>query len=35
MADTFVENGLIPEEVDVSSFFSDEFAEDTTGDSVE
>jgi sulfonate transport system substrate-binding protein len=35
MADTFVDNGLIPDEVDVSSFFSDEFAEDTTGDSVE
>jgi sulfonate transport system substrate-binding protein len=35
MADTFTENGLIPDEVDVSSFFTDEFAEDTTGDSVE
>jgi sulfonate transport system substrate-binding protein len=35
MADTFTENGLIPDEVDVSSFFTDEFADDTTGASVE
>lgn len=35
MADTFVANGLIPEEVDVSSFFSDQFADATTGDAVE
>jgi sulfonate transport system substrate-binding protein len=34
MADTFTENGLIPDEVDVSSFFTDEFADVTTGDAV-
>jgi sulfonate transport system substrate-binding protein len=34
MADTFTENGLIPESVDVSSFFTDEFADVTTGDAV-
>ncbi|MDN4161527.1 ABC transporter substrate-binding protein [Nocardioides abyssi] len=34
MADTFTANGLIPEEVDVTDFFSDQFAEATTGDAV-
>ncbi|WP_216656403.1 ABC transporter substrate-binding protein [Nocardioides marmotae] len=34
MADAFTANGLIPEEVDVSGFFSDQFAEATTGDAV-
>lgn len=35
MADAFTENGLIPDQVDVSSFFTDEFADVTTGDAVE
>lgn len=35
MADTFFENGLLPDEVDVSEFFTDEFAEFTTGEAVE
>lgn len=35
MADTFFENGLLPEEVDISEFFTDEFVDVTTGDSVE
>lgn len=35
MADAFVGAGLLPEEVDVSSFFSDQFADATTGDAVE
>ena len=34
MADTFTANGLIPDEVDVSSFFTDQFADATTGDAV-
>ena len=34
MADTFAANGLIPDEVDVSSFFDDRFADATTGDAV-
>jgi sulfonate transport system substrate-binding protein len=35
MADTFFENDLLPDEVDVSEFFTDEFAELTTGEAVE
>ena len=35
MADAFTEAGLIPDEVDVSSYFTDEFADATTGDAVE
>ena len=35
MADTFFENGLLPEKVDISTFFTDEFADVTTGDSVD
>ncbi len=35
MADAFHDNGLIPDEVDVSSFFTDEFADATTGSAVE
>lgn len=34
MADAFTDNDLIPDEVDVSSYFSDEFNEDTTGSAV-
>lgn len=34
MADVFAANGLIPDEVDVSGFFDDQFAEATTGDAV-
>jgi sulfonate transport system substrate-binding protein len=35
MADTFTDNGLIPDEVDVSGYFTDEFADVTTGDAVQ
>jgi sulfonate transport system substrate-binding protein len=35
MADTFFDNGLLPEEVDIADFFTDEFVEETTGESVE
>jgi sulfonate transport system substrate-binding protein len=35
MADTFYENGLLPDEVDIADFFTDEFVEETTGESVE
>ncbi len=34
MADAFTEAGLIPDDVDVSSYFTDEFADATTGDAV-
>ena len=30
MADTFAENGLIPNKVDLSDYFSDEFNDVTT-----
>jgi sulfonate transport system substrate-binding protein len=32
MADTFSDNGLLPERIDVSPFFSDDFNDDTTGE---
>ncbi|WP_205475157.1 ABC transporter substrate-binding protein [Nocardioides sp. SYSU D00038] len=35
MADTFTANGLIPEEVDVSGYFTDKYNEFTTGAAVE
>ena len=35
MADAFFANGLLPEEVDIADFFTDEFADETTGESVE
>jgi len=31
MADTFLENGLIPNKVDLSDWFTDEFNDVTTG----
>jgi sulfonate transport system substrate-binding protein len=35
MADAFFANGLLPDEVDIADFFTDEFTDVTTGDSVE
>jgi sulfonate transport system substrate-binding protein len=35
MADAFTDAGLIPDSVDVSSFFTDRFADATTGEAVE
>ena len=35
MADAFTDAGLIPDSVDVSSFFTDKFADATTGEAVE
>ena len=35
MADTFTDNELIPDDIDVSSYFADEYNADTTGTAVE
>lgn len=35
MADAFYENGLLPAEVDIADYVTDEFADETTGESVE